>query len=99
MSGRPGPTAEAPLLSAAQLRQIIDGATDTAIISIDRAGFVTSWSLGAQRLLGWTEEEMLGRNSTAFSRRRDRFSPAEARQVPGSMSLQKPYRPEEIAGP
>ena len=42
MSGRPVPAAEAFLLSAAQLRQIIDGATDTAIISIDRAGFVTS---------------------------------------------------------
>src|ERR1700722_826069 len=50
MSGRPRPAAEAPFLSAAQLRQIIDGATDTAIISIDRGGFVTRWSRGAQRI-------------------------------------------------
>jgi PAS domain S-box-containing protein len=60
MSGRPGPAAEASLLSAAQLRQIIDAATDTAIISIDQGGFVTSWSRGAQHIFGWTEEEMLG---------------------------------------
>ena len=60
MSGRPGPAAEASLLSAAQLRQIIDAATHTAIISIDRAGVVTSWSRGAQHIFGWTEDEMLG---------------------------------------
>src|ERR1700722_11005169 len=74
MSGRPEPAAEASLLSAAQLRQIIDGATDTAIISIDRVGFVTSWSLGAQRLLGWTEEEMLGQKL-------DRPFPGEDRKL------------------
>jgi PAS domain S-box-containing protein len=56
----PRPAAEPSILSAAQLRQIIDGATDTAIISTDKAGFVTSWSLGAQRIFGWSEEEMLG---------------------------------------
>jgi PAS domain S-box-containing protein len=60
MSGRPGPVAESSLLSAAQLRQIINGATDTAIISTDKTGLVTSWSLGAQRIFGWSEEEMLG---------------------------------------
>jgi PAS domain S-box-containing protein len=60
MSGRPGPTAEAFLLSAAQLRQIINGATDTAIISTDKTGLVTSWSFGAQQIFGWSEEEMLG---------------------------------------
>jgi PAS domain S-box-containing protein len=60
MTGHRGPAAEASLLSAAQLRQIINGATDTAIISTDRTGLVTSWSFGAQRLFGWSEEEMLG---------------------------------------
>jgi PAS domain S-box-containing protein len=60
MSGHRRPPAEASPLSAAQLRQIINGATDTAIISTDKIGFVTSWSLGAQRIFGWSEEEMLG---------------------------------------
>jgi PAS domain S-box-containing protein len=60
MSGDPGPAAESSLLSAAQLRQIINGATDTAIISTDKAGFVTSWSFGAQRIFGWSEKEMMG---------------------------------------
>jgi PAS domain S-box-containing protein len=47
-------------VSASQWRQIVDSALDTAIISIDRDGRVTSWSAGATRILGWTEAEMLG---------------------------------------
>jgi len=41
-------------------RQIVDSATETGIISTDAEGRVTSWSAGAERLLGWTETEMLG---------------------------------------
>jgi PAS domain S-box-containing protein len=47
-------------LDAFQWRQIVDGATDTAIISTNRHGEVTSWNLGAERILGWTETEMVG---------------------------------------
>jgi PAS domain S-box-containing protein len=41
-------------------RQIVDSATETAIISTDTEGRVTSWSAGAEHILGWTEAEMLG---------------------------------------
>ena len=41
-------------------RQIVDSAVDTAIVSIDKAGRVETWSAGAERLLGWSESEMLG---------------------------------------
>ena len=41
-------------------RQIVDSAVDTAIISTDPQGRVTSWSAGACRILGWTEADMLG---------------------------------------
>ena len=47
-------------ITAPEWRQIVDGAADTAIISIDSAGRVTSWNEGARRILGWTEAEMLG---------------------------------------
>lgn len=47
-------------LSSSEWRQIVNSAVDTAIISTDQAGRVTSWSRGAERILGWTEEEMLG---------------------------------------
>jgi len=41
-------------------RQIVDSATDTAIISTDRQGRVQTWSAGAEAILGWTESEMVG---------------------------------------
>jgi PAS domain S-box-containing protein len=49
-------------ISAAEWRQIVQSATETAIISTDPNGRVTSWSDGAGRILGWTEEDMLGRS-------------------------------------
>ena len=47
-------------ISASQWRQIVNSATDTAIISMDTEGRVTSWNEGARRILGWDEAEMLG---------------------------------------
>ena len=74
------------LLSAAQLRQIIDAATDTAIISIDRAGFVTSWSRGAQRIFGWTEEEMLGQKLDRLFTEEDRKVGLLAREMTDALA-------------
>ncbi|SFM03722.1 PAS domain S-box-containing protein [Bradyrhizobium sp. NFR13] len=55
----PKPFGRAPI-SASHLRQIINGATDTAIISADSSGNINFWSLGAERLFGWSETEMFG---------------------------------------
>ncbi|MBE7200945.1 MAG: PAS domain S-box protein [Parafilimonas terrae] len=41
--------------------RILDSAIDYAIIAMDPAGRVTRWNAGAERILGWTEAEMLGR--------------------------------------
>jgi PAS domain S-box-containing protein len=46
----------------ARYRQIFNSATDFAIISTDLHGRVTEWNEGAHRILGWSEEEMLGRS-------------------------------------
>jgi PAS domain-containing protein len=53
--------------SEARHRQIINSATDYAIIASDVHGRVTSWNEGARRLLGWTEEEMLGQSVDSSS--------------------------------
>lgn len=47
-------------VSADQWQQIVDSARDTAIISTDMEGRITSWNTGATKILSWTEEEMLG---------------------------------------
>ena len=59
-------------LSASAWRQIVDSAVDTAIISVDLAGRVQTWSAGAARLLGWTEPEMRGRSLDQLFTEEDR---------------------------
>jgi PAS domain S-box-containing protein len=39
---------------------LIEDVQDYAIFLIDREGRVTSWNAGAERVLGWTEAEILG---------------------------------------
>ena len=47
-------------VSEARNRQILDSAIDYAIIAFDAHQKVTRWNVGAERILGWTEAEMLG---------------------------------------
>jgi PAS domain S-box-containing protein len=51
-----------PEIAAWQWKQIVDGATDTAIITTDLQGRVTSWNTGASNILGWDAPEMLGQS-------------------------------------
>ena len=43
------------------LRLVVENARDYAIFSTDLERRVTSWNVGAERLLGYSEDEMLGR--------------------------------------
>lgn len=53
-------------VSEARYRQIVEGAEDFAIITFDAQGVVTGWSAGAQRIVGYAAEEMLGRKGDLF---------------------------------
>ncbi len=48
------------------LELLLASATDYAIVALDLHGQVTVWNEGAFRILGWTEEEMLGRSAKTF---------------------------------
>ncbi len=52
--------------SEARQRQIFNSATDYAIIATDLDGLVTGWNEGARRVLGWTDEEMIGQTTHRF---------------------------------
>jgi PAS domain S-box-containing protein len=54
------------------LEAIIRSATDYAIISFDGSNVVTSWSAGAETLLGWTAAEMLGQDAAVVFTPEDR---------------------------
>jgi PAS domain S-box-containing protein len=59
--------AEAALrANEARHRQIINSATDYAIISKDLKGRITSWNEGARRILGWSEDEIVGNTAHRY---------------------------------
>jgi PAS domain S-box-containing protein len=47
-------------------RMMIEGSTDHALFTVDGRGCVTSWNPGAARLLGYTEEEIGGKDYSGF---------------------------------
>jgi PAS domain S-box-containing protein len=46
--------------SEERFRLLVEGVRDYAIVMLDPAGRVTSWNTGAERLLGYSEQEILG---------------------------------------
>lgn len=51
---------------AEELNLLIDGAHGHAIYLLDAEGNVVTWNAGAERLKGWTEAEVIGRNVSIF---------------------------------
>jgi diguanylate cyclase (GGDEF)-like protein/PAS domain S-box-containing protein len=52
--------------SADLLEEIYKSATDFAIFTMDLQGRVTTWSIGAERMLGYAEQEAVGQKSALF---------------------------------
>ena len=53
--------AEALRASEHRFQLLLDSVQDYAIVMLDRDGRVTSWNEGAERIVGWQEAEILGR--------------------------------------
>jgi two-component system sensor kinase FixL len=51
---------------ADELNLLIDGTEGYAIYMLDPDGLVTIWNKGAERLKGWTEDEVVGQPSAIF---------------------------------
>lgn len=57
---------EALRQSDERFRLLVESVKDYAILTLDPEGLVTSWNEGAQRITGYTANEMLGRSFTTF---------------------------------
>ena len=57
---------EALPISEERLRLLVEGARDYALFMLDEKGCVASWNTGAERVKGWTSEEILGRHFSCF---------------------------------
>ncbi|UZE08744.1 ATP-binding protein [Pseudomonas corrugata] len=49
-----------------RLRLIIDGVRDYGIFALDAKGYVITWNAGAERIKGYTEQEIIGRHFSLF---------------------------------
>jgi len=52
--------------SEERFRLLVDGVKDYAIFMVDPEGYVTSWNAGAERIKGWTADEILGKHISCF---------------------------------
>ena len=64
-SGR-GQVEEALRDSEEKYRMLLDGVQDYAIFMLDPRGQVVSWNAGAERIQGYTAEEIIGRKFSCF---------------------------------
>ncbi len=56
-----------------QFRRLVEGVTDYAIYMLDTDGSVASWNAGAQRIKGYSPEEIIGRSFATFYTEADRL--------------------------
>jgi len=54
------------LQTGERYRLVIEGSKDRALLTVDGKGCLTSWNPGAERLLGYTEEEAAGEDFSKF---------------------------------
>lgn len=65
---------------------LIDAATGYAIIMLDRDGNIASWNSGAERLLGYREDEILGKSAEIFFTPEDRAAGEPAREMASAIA-------------
>ena len=66
---------------AGHYRAIFESAVDFAIITSDPEGSITAWNPGAERILGWSAGEMLGRAAATFFTPEDRAADRPATEM------------------
>jgi two-component system CheB/CheR fusion protein len=58
--------------SEQQFRLLVEAVRDFAIFMTDPQGHITTWNPAAERLLGWTEAEVIGKSAAIIFTREDR---------------------------
>ncbi|CDX58242.1 FOG: PAS/PAC domain protein (fragment) [Mesorhizobium plurifarium] len=72
---------EALRQSERQFRLLVSGVTDYALFMLDPNGVVTSWNAGAERIKGYTAEEIVGQHFSRFYTEHDRAAGLPARAL------------------
>jgi PAS domain S-box-containing protein len=68
---------------------LIDGVVDYAIFALDKEGHVTSWNSTAQKIMGYTPEEIIGKHFGIFYRPDERRAGAPIRALEAAIKKGK----------
>jgi PAS domain S-box-containing protein len=67
--------------SERQFRLLVAGVTDYALFMLDANGIVISWNAGAERIKGYTSDEIIGQHFSKFYPERDRAAGVPSRAL------------------
>ncbi len=67
--------------SEQRLRLILESVRDYAIFTMDTAGIVTTWNIGAEHVFGYRNEEIIGRNAEVLWTLEDRAQGVPATEM------------------
>ena len=59
-------------------RLLVQNVTDYAIFMLDPDGYVANWNLGAERIKGYTRDEIVGQHFSRFYTEEDRLADSSA---------------------
>lgn len=68
-------------------RKAIEDIRDYAIFTMDPDGLVTNWNAGAQHILGYTEQEIVGKDASKFFTAEDRAKDVPAKELTTAATL------------
>jgi PAS domain S-box-containing protein len=69
------------LESERRFRLLVQSVVDYAIFQLDRDGIVTTWNAGAERIKGYTADEIIGQHFSRFYTEEDRAAGVPARAL------------------
>ena len=76
-------------VSERRLRTVLNSATQTAIVSTDVNGLITSFNVGAERILGYTAKEVVDKKTTSLFHDKDEAPDFTAfTKVPGEQGFE-----------
>ncbi len=70
--------------SEERFRSVVDQVTDYSIFTLDTAGHVSTWNSGAERILGYKTDDIVGRHFEVFFSADDRRRNAPAEELEGA---------------
>ena len=69
------------LESGRQFRHLVESVTDYAIFRLDKEGLVATWNRGAERIKGYSADEIIGRHFSVLYTEEDRAAGVPARTL------------------